>query len=113
MGIKLATIVSIRWARLPGREFKVLNRMALMALDKPNSKGQPASIYFGGWEPLALAMDRDVPEDDGNPETTRMRKNLCDEVTKVTSALVRAGALKPPVDKARRGHQQSWMLTLG
>jgi hypothetical protein len=112
MGATLAKIVSVRWAGLPGREFKVLNRMALVALDKPSPKGQPASVYFGGWESLALALNREVPEEDGNPETIRIRKNMCDEVTKVTSALVRAGALKPPVDKARRGHQQSWVLTL-
>jgi hypothetical protein len=113
MGVMLATLVSIRWAHLPERQFKVLNRMALMALDKPNSKGQPASIYFGGWEPLSLALNREVPEDDGNPGNTAKRRSLCHEVTKITTALVKSGALKQPVDKARRGHQQSWMLTLG
>jgi hypothetical protein len=112
MGIRLANNVSIRWASLPERQFKVLNRMALMALDTPNSKGQPAHVYFAGWEPLALALNREIPEDDGTPENSRIRKNQCAEVARITGQLVDAGALKQPVDKSRRGHRQSWLLTL-
>lgn len=113
MGIRLANNVSVRWANLPERQFKVLNRMALMALDIPNSKGQPAHVYFAGWEPLALALNREIPEDDGTPETARTRRNQCNEITRITAALVQAGALKQPVDRARQGHRQSWLLTLG
>jgi hypothetical protein len=112
MGAQLAKIVSTRWAGLPGREFKVLNRMALTALDHSSPKGRPASVYFGGWEALAQALNRDVPDDTGEPETDRIRQNLVTEVTRITTSLVRRGALKQPVDKARRGHQQSWVLTL-
>jgi hypothetical protein len=112
MGATLAKIVSTKWAGLPGREFKVLNRMALTALDRTSPKGRPGSVYYGGWEQLAQSLDREVPDDDGTPDTARTRKNLCDEVTKVCASLIRAGALKQPVDKARKGHQQSWILTL-
>ena len=112
MGATLAKIVSTRWAALPGREFKVLTRMALTALDQPSPKGRPASVYYDGWEPLAQALNREVPADDGTPETTRIRHHQCNEVARVTSALIRRGAVKQPVDKARRGHQQSWILTL-
>lgn len=112
MGYRLANVVSVTWAHLPERQFKVLNRMALMALDKPNAKGQPACVYYAGWEPLSMALNRDVPDDSGAPEASRRRKHLCDEVTKITTLLVAAGAVKKPADKARRGHQQSWVLTV-
>lgn len=112
MGYRLANVVSVTWAHLPGTQFKVLNRMALMALDSPNKKGQPASVYFAGWEPLSMALGRDVPDESDDPETIRRRKHLCDEVTKITSQLIAAGAVKKPTDKARRGHQQSWVLTV-
>lgn len=113
MGYRLANVVSATWSHLPGREFKVLMRMALMALDKPNAKGQYACIYYGGWETLSMALARDVPEEDLNDsEVTKRRKALCHEVTKITTALVDAGALRKPTDKARRGHQQSWVMTL-
>lgn len=112
MGYRLANVVSVTWAHLPERQFKVLNRMALMALDTPNKKGQPASVYFAGWEPLSMALNRDVPDESNDPEIARRRKDLCHEVTKITTLLVAAGAVKKPTDKARRGHQQSWVLTL-
>ena len=112
MGASLAKIVSTRWAHLPGREFKVLNRMALTALDRPSPQGRPASVYYGGWEQLAQALNRDVPDDDGDPATARARKNMCDETSKVIASLIKAGAVKQPVDKARKNHQQSYQLTL-
>lgn len=111
MGYRLANVVSVTWAHLPERQFKVLMRMALTALDTPSTKGQPAHVYFGGWEVMSLALARDVPDDDGTPEATRIRRNLCSEVTKITGALVAAGAIKPS-ENARRGHQQSFLLTL-
>lgn len=112
MGHQLASVVSVRWATLSERQFKVLMRMALQALDRPNAKGRPANVYFGGWEPLALALGRDLPdEDDPRDEAQRRRRRLCREVSNVTSELVALGAVKP-TEVARRGHQQSWSLTL-
>jgi hypothetical protein len=111
MGVMLATLVSIRWAHLPERQFKVLNRMALMALDKPNSKGQPASIYFGGWEPLSLALNREVPEtpiamprsheDHHRPGEVRSTQATCGQGPSRTPAVVDAdsrlgGSICPP-----------------
>lgn len=113
MGYRLANVVSVQWAHLPERQFKVLNRMALMALDTPNKKGQPAAVYFGGWEPLSMAMAREVPDEDlDDPEVTRRRKQLCDEASRMVSNLIAAGAVKKPADRARKGHQQSYVLTV-
>lgn len=112
MGIQLANVVSVSWAHLPERQFKVLMRMALTALDVPNKKGQPAHVFWGGWETLALAMNRDVPaEDDPRLEAQTRRRTLVSEVARTTRLLVDAGAIKPQ-ETARRGHQQTWLLTV-
>lgn len=112
MGYRLANVVSVTWAHLPERQFKVLNRMALMALDTPNKRGQPACVYFGGWESLSMALARDVPDESPDPDTTRRRRDLCNETSKIVGQLIAAGAVKKPSDKARRGHQQSYVLTI-
>lgn len=113
MGYRLANLVSANWANLPGTQFKVLMRMALMSLDTPNKRGQPACVYYAGWESLSMALGRDVPEEDlSDPEVTRRRRQLCDEASKIVGQLVTAGAVKKPTDKARRGHQQSYVLTI-
>jgi hypothetical protein len=112
MGIQLANVVSVTWAHLPERQYKILMRMALTALDSPNERGQPPRVFWGGWEPLSLALARDVPdEDDPRDEAQKRRRRLCREVSEITSALVSAGAIKPQ-EWARKGHQQTWKLTL-
>lgn len=112
MGVELVGLVSAKWGHLPAGPFKLLVRMAVTALDKPNAKGQPAAVYWGGWADLALALSRDVPDDNGTPEIARRRKYIRDEVIRHTTALTKAGAIKPAVDKPVRGTKQTWILTL-
>lgn len=112
MGVELAGLVSAKWGHLPAGPFKVLIRMAVTSLDKPNAKGQPAGVYWGGWADLALALGRDIPDDDGTPEIARRRKHIRDEVIRHTTALTKAGAIKPAVDNPLRGTKQTWILTL-
>lgn len=112
MGVELAGLVSAKWGHLPPGPFKVLVRMAVTSLDKPNAKGQPAALYWGGWTDLALALGREVPDDNGTPEMARRRKVIRDEVIRHTTALTNAGAIKPAVDKPVRGTKQTWKLTL-
>lgn len=112
MGVEMAGLVSAKWGHLPAGPFKLLVRMAITCLDKPNAKGQPAGIYWGGWADLALALGRDIPDDDGTPETARRRKNIRDEVIRHTTALTKAGAIKPAVENPGRKVSQTWKLTL-
>src|SRR4051812_14894681 len=76
MGARLALVVFTAHASRKDREFRVLGRMALSALDEPSTKNPNAPIetYWGGWEPLALALGYEVP--DANPadaKATRAR----------------------------------------
>ena len=112
MGVELAGLVSAKWGHLPAGPFKLLVRMAITSLDKPNSKGQPASVYWGGWIDLAIALGRDTPDEDGTPEIARRRKIIRDEVIRHTTALTKAGAIKPAVDNPVRGTRQTWILTI-
>lgn len=112
MGVELVGLVSAKWGHLPAGPFKLLVRMAVTALDKPNAKGQPGAVYWGGWVDLALALNRDIPDDDGTEETMRRRKHIRDEVIRHTSALTRAGAIKPAVENPGRNVKQTWKLTL-
>lgn len=63
MGFELMQLAMVHGSRLPGRPYKVLLRMSWQALDRDQGD-RPARLYFGGWEPLALAMGFEVPKDD-------------------------------------------------
>jgi hypothetical protein len=110
MGAELAKLAALVHRDLDGNAFKVLNRMAWTALDKPKD-GRPPRLYFGGWEPLAHAMGHDVPPDDRAPDSRRVRKKLASYVATAMSKLVRAGAVEPIGGKARAGHRQTYRLT--
>ena len=113
MGARLVGEVSDHWGHLPAGPYKILCRMALKALDSPGRDGQPAGTYWRGWEDLAVALGRKVPEyDDGSPEAERKRLNIKSEVKRHTTALVRLGAVQRAVDKPGRGTRQVWKLTL-
>lgn len=112
MGAELVGLVFAGYSSLPGNQFKVLSRMALAALDKPN-KERPASIYFGGWEPLSMALGRDLPYLSGDSEAlAKRRKALQQEVSKICSQLRTAGAIEPVEKHPRMGTRQAFLLTL-
>lgn len=113
MGVELVKVVSARHGNLPGNAYKVLVRMALMALDRPSAEGRPAALYFGGWEPLALAMGWNVPERSDDPATVRRRRKLKNYVTAALEVLAEEHRLIEKLEKkARMGTRQVYRLTL-
>lgn len=113
MGARLVGEVSDHWGHLPAGPYKVLMRMALKALDSPGRDGQPAGCYWRGWEDLAVALGRKVPDhDDSGPEADRRRVTIRDEVKRHTNTLVRLGAVQRAVENPGRGTRQVWKLTL-
>lgn len=56
MGIELVKASMHYGRRLSGNAYKALLTMSMSALDKPNSEGRPAAVYFGGWDALAVAL---------------------------------------------------------
>jgi hypothetical protein len=112
MGAELIGLVFAGYSTLPGNQFKVLTRMAFSALDQPN-RSRPARIYTGGWEPLSMAIGREIPYLSADPdELMRRRKTLRHEVSKICTALRKAGAIEPLVYHPQPGEKQSWKLTL-
>lgn len=55
MGAELVGLALAHWTHVSDRAFRVLMRMSLTALDKPN-KGRPAAVYHGGRELLAMTL---------------------------------------------------------
>lgn len=64
MGATLVTQALAHWTHVSDRAFRVLIRMAVTALDTPHN-GQPAKIYKGGRELLAMSFRSEK----GTPET--------------------------------------------
>lgn len=83
MGANLVSQVLANWTHLSDRAFRVLVRMALTALDSPTAK-QPAAIYHGGRELLALTL-----RSQGGSERTRNRS-----VAEAVAELTEAGAIE-------------------
>ena len=103
MGIDLTKQLFVRHAHdLTASEVVVLGYMCVTALDKENGKGQPARLYFGGWEPLALALGYDELSDAAKTKVKRAVKGL------------RArGLIKPMVAHAKTGERQVYRILLG
>lgn len=110
MGLMLVQCASAQFAQLPGNQFKVLIRMCLTALDKPNGKGQPARLYYAGWEPLSEALGRDVPPNE--PEHLRRRRRLSNEVTDLCKRLCEAQAIERLTDHPQATRRQEYRLLL-
>lgn len=110
MGVELVKAVSVRHGQLPGNAFKVLVRMAVVALDRPGADGRPAGLYFGGWEQLGLAMGWDVPDRSDDPETTRRRRKVKNYVTSALKVLHDEQLIERLEDKARTGTRQVYKL---
>lgn len=109
MGIQLAKTVVTRLGSLSGPAYKVLMFMAVTALDKPNSKGQPAGLYFGGRGALAVALGYPVDVDAAGRELVPIA---------ATSAIKRAlkelrdRGLITDMEQAKTGTNQSYRLNL-
>jgi hypothetical protein len=105
VGIDLVKYVVARCGRLKlsGNAYKVLVAMAATALDQPNSKGQPARLYYAGWEPLALALGFDPQE---NPRKAK------EAVRRAIKELREAGLVCVVGGHARTGNRQSYRLDL-
>src|SRR5690349_19966600 len=101
MGVDLTKTLFVRHAhRLSASELIVLGYMCLVALDKENGKGQPAGLYFGGWEPLALALGYDSID-------TKAAK---ERVRKAVKGVREKGLIKPMVAHAQTGERQVYRI---
>jgi len=100
-------LVYARWYQLPDLPFRVLVYMALRSMDTDKPP-----LYWGGWEELALAAGRLVPDrDDDDKEVIRVRRAAAKSVDSVTSTLVARGAIR--VRKgAAPGRNARYELTL-
>lgn len=100
VGIELTKQLFARHASdLTAGELTVLGYMCITALDKPNGKGQPAGLYFGGWEPLALALGYDGLTDAAKTKVKRAVKGIRDK-----------GLVKPLVSHAQYGERQVYRI---
>jgi len=102
MGIDLVKQVVTLHGDLPGSAYKVLVYMAATALDKPNSHGQPAGLYFGGWEPLAIALG----------STSTKAKTRDELVRRALKILIDKALIKPLISNVHTGEGQAYRLKL-
>ena len=109
MGAALVGEVLARWTHLPDRQFRVLLRMALTALDQPNGD-KPARLYFGGHVVLAMTLRSPYPEGD-DEEAERARATIHRRVREAVAGLIEAGAIQRD-GTAHTGHQQDYWITL-
>lgn len=103
MGIDLTKqLYSFHAADLTAGELVVLGYMCLVALDKENVKGQPARLYFGGWEPLALVLGYDSLTSAAKEKVRRSIKGVREK-----------GLIKPLVGHAQTGERQVYRIQVG
>jgi hypothetical protein len=72
MGIEILKSSIVHGKTLSGNAYKVLVVMSLSALDKP-SNGRPASLYWGGWDALAVALGHVNADRNSSRATTPSR----------------------------------------
>lgn len=78
-----------RWPDLPDLPFRVLAYMALVSMDE-----DPAPSYWGGWEALALAAGRVVPDRSDDPGMVKVRRAALKAVNSATRTLIDRGAIR-------------------
>lgn len=102
MGIKLVIAVLTLAARhrLTQRELLVLATMAVTALDTPNGKGQPAGLYFAGWEHLAIHL--------GMEPSAKAKE----QIRRILQRLRSKGLIEGLEDHPRAGRRQTYKLRL-
>lgn len=102
MGVEIVKASVIYGKRLSGNAYKVLIAMSLSALDKP-SNGRPASLYWGGWDGLAVVLgyDHAARNSSGHKAVKRAIKEL------------REGLHISPMVDAHRGVAQTYIIHPG
>ena len=89
MGAGNVKLVYARWAGLPDLPFRVLAYMALVAMDE-----DAKPCFWGGWESLALAAGRVVPDRSDDAEVTKARRAALKAVNAAVKTLVDRGAVR-------------------
>ena len=113
MGAKLAKAAAVRGKHLAAREYKALMWMALNTIDDDRPH-LDAGHWFGGWEPISIAIGRDVPDEDAaDPEVTSRRTELRREASRVMRQLAKGGFIRPRVAKPWTGRQQEYDVLPG
>lgn len=103
MGIDLTKQLFARHAHgLTAGELTVLGYMCVVALDKANDRGQQARLYFGGWEPLALALGYDGLTSAAKEKVRRSIKGCRSK-----------GLIKPLIAHAQTGERQVYRIEIG
>lgn len=102
MGVEIVKAATVYGKRLSGNAYKVLVAMSLSALDKP-SNGRPASLYWGGWDALAIALGHE------NADRNSAGHNA---VARAIRELKKGRHITPMVD-AGRGTRQSYLVHPG
>ena len=105
MGVEIVKAAMVHGKRLSGNAYKVLVTMSMSALDKPKD-GHPASLYFGGWGALALALGYD-------PEAANDRNSAGHKAVKRAVRELREGVHISPMLTAARGTRQSYFVHPG
>lgn len=118
MGVEIVKAATVYGKRLSGNAYKALIAMSLSALDKPHN-GRPSSLYWGGWDALALALGHENADRNsaGHNAVARAVRELrqADHITPMVDAgrgtrqsyMVHPGGLKGPVDNAVQGEQNA------
>ena len=106
----MADAYNLHGRDLTHNALRVLLRMAHSALDKPRGD-QPAAVYWGGWESLALACGYAVPDEDGTDETRKLRRTAHERARAAVAELVARGIVKRE-GTAGRGQRQRYRLLL-
>lgn len=102
MGVEIVKAAMVHGKRLSGNAYKVLVAMSMSALDKP-SNGRPASLYWGGWDALAVAL--------GHPHAQRNTSGHV--VVKRAIKELRTSGHISPMNEVSRGTAQTYLVHPG
>ena len=102
MGVEIVKAAMVHGKRLSGNAYKVLVTMSMSALDKPKD-GRPASLYWGGWDALAVALGYDGAE----------RNSSGHVVVKRAIKELREAEHITPMNAVRKGTAQTYMVHPG
>lgn len=102
VGVEIVKASMFYGRHLRGNAYKVLIAMSMTALDKP-IQGRPASLYWGGWDSLAITL--------GYDDAARGSAGH-NAVARAIRELRSANHVTPMVDAAR-GMRQSYLVHPG